>query len=39
LPRDTFTADALTEFTRRYDLAHPGAPSLVALQGWEGPTP
>lgn len=37
LPRDSFTAEALTAFTGRYDATHPGAPSLVALDGWEGP--
>jgi len=37
LPRDSFTAEALTAFTARYDAAHPHAPSLVALDGWEGP--
>ena len=37
LPRSSFTAEALTAFTARYDAAHPGAPGLVALAGWEGP--
>lgn len=39
LPRDSFTSEALTAFTARYDSVHPGAPSLVALAGWQGPTP
>lgn len=38
LPRDTFTSEALTAFTTRYDAAHPGAPSLIAKDGWNGPT-
>lgn len=37
LPRATFTSEALTAFTARYDAAHPGAPSLVARDGWTGP--
>jgi adenylate cyclase class IV len=37
IPRDSFTAESLTAFTARYDAAHPQAPSLVALDGWEGP--
>jgi adenylate cyclase class IV len=37
LPRDSFTSEALTSFTTRYDAAHPGAPSLVAQDGWKGP--
>ena len=37
LPRDGFTSEALVAFTARYDAAHRAAPSLVALDGWEGP--
>ena len=37
LPRNTFTSEALAAFTGRYDALHPGAPSLIALEGWEGP--
>ena len=37
LARDSFTSEALTAFTTRYDAAHPGAPSIVAQDGWEGP--
>jgi adenylate cyclase class IV len=37
LPRTGFSSEALTEFTARYDAAHPGARSLVALEGWSGP--
>jgi len=37
LPRAGFTSEALVEFTARYDAAHPGAPSLVAQDGWQGP--
>ena len=37
LPRAGFTSEALVDFTARYDALHPGAPSLVAQAGWEGP--
>lgn len=37
LPRAGFTSEALTDFTARYDAAHPSAPSLVAQDGWSGP--
>jgi adenylate cyclase class IV len=37
LPRGSFTSEALTDFTARYDARHPDAPSLVALEGWTGP--
>lgn len=37
LPRTGFTDEALTAFTARYDSHHPGSPSLVAREGWEGP--
>ena len=39
LPRVSFTSEALTAFTARYDAAHPGAPSIIAQDGWKGPTP
>lgn len=38
LPRDGFTSEALVAFTARYDARHPGAPSLISLEGWEGPS-
>lgn len=38
LPRESFTSEALTAFTARYDAAHPSAPSLIAKDGWMGPT-
>lgn len=37
LPRDSFTSEALDAFTARYDARHPGAPSLIAQSGWQGP--
>jgi adenylate cyclase class IV len=37
LPRASFTNEALDAFRARYDAAHPGAPSLVAMAGWKGP--
>lgn len=37
IPRGSFTAEALTAFTARYDAAHPDAPSLVAQEDWKGP--
>lgn len=37
LPRASFTSEALTSFTARYDGRHPSAPSLVAQAGWKGP--
>jgi hypothetical protein len=38
IARSEFTSDALTAFTARYDLRHPEAPSVVAREGWNGPT-
>ncbi|HET7041894.1 MAG TPA: hypothetical protein VFI13_07735 [Gemmatimonadales bacterium] len=38
LPRDTFTSEALTAFTARYDARHPDRPSLVSQDGWQGPS-
>ena len=38
LPRANFTSGALVEFTARYDARHPDARSLVAQDGWRGPT-
>ena len=38
IARAEFTSDALAAFTARYDLRHPGAPSVVAQAGWSGPT-
>lgn len=38
LPRASFTSEALTAFTARYDATHPSAPSLVAQDRWEGPS-
>lgn len=37
LPRASFTDEALTSFTARYDVANPGAPNLVSQEGWAGP--
>lgn len=37
LPREGFTSEALVAFTARYDAEHPGAPSILASDGWEGP--
>lgn len=39
LPRASFTSDALTAFTARYDLRHPETPSLVAQPGWRRSAP
>ncbi len=37
LPRASFTSEALTDFTARYDARHPDAPSRVSQDGWSGP--
>jgi adenylate cyclase class IV len=36
LARESFSDEPLAAFTARYDAAHPGAPSLVAREGWLG---
>ena len=38
LSRPSFTDEALTSFTARYDAAHPSARSLVSQKGWAGPS-